>query len=361
MGLITQLLPKTGDLANSIDQLGKVKGLEQAEKMARTIADPWERFDRAIMAVRISFGQKLLPTLNPLMERLAGGGASLVRWTSLFPNLTRVIGLGVLTVVGLTAAVALMTFVFGIWRTAMIGQLGLLKLWNLLHLRGALRILGHIISIGLFVAGLVLLYGWMTLVKGGMLLWQTVIWLTNAALLASPVTWIILGIIALVAVIVTAAYFWSEWTSVLMNTTAFKWVSEQLTALSDWFGSIGGWSGMAKAAWDGIVAIFHRAINGLIVMLNNIPGVNIKAQFGELPAGPDLDSLEAAKRARQTINAAIPSLSPGRATAVPPGGLLSSIQNNSTQNKGTHIEKFEYNTNKPMSAHDLQGLMELAG
>lgn len=361
MGLITQLLPKTSDLANSIDQLGKVKGLEQAEKMARTIADPWERFDSAIMAVRISFGQKLLPTLNPILERLAAGGASLVRWTSLFPNLTRVIGLGVLTVVGLTAAVALMTLMFGIWRTAMVGQIGLLKLWNLLHLRGALRIAGHILSIGLFVAGLVLLYSWMTLIRGAMLLWQAAIWLTNAALWANPVTWVVLGILALIAVLVVAVYFWDKWTHALMGTVAFKWVSEQLTALSDWFESMGAWSGMAKSAWDGIVAIFHSAIDGLIAMLNNIPGVNIKAQFGELPAGPNLDSLETAKRAQQTINAIIPSLSPTRATSVPPGGLLSSIQNNSTQHKGMHIEKFEYNTHKPMTAHDLQGLMELAG
>lgn len=361
MGLITQLLPKTADLANNIDQLGKVKGLEQAGKMADAIADPWERFDSAIMAVRISFGQKLLPTLNPILERLAAGGASLTRWTTLFPNLTRVIGLTVLTVVGLTAGVALMTFVFGVWRTAMVPALALLKLWNLLNLRGALRVLGHIVMISLFVSGLVLLYAWMGIARGGMLLWQAAIWLTNAALMANPVTWIVLGIMALVAVIVAAVYYWDEWTSALMDTAAFKWISEQLTALSNWFDAMGGWSGMAKAAWDGIVAIFHSAINGLIAMLNKIPGVDIKAQFGELPTGPNLDSLEAAKRAQQTINAAIPSLSPSRASAVPPGGLLTSIQNSSTQNKGTHIETFQYHTNKPMTAHDLEGLMELAG
>jgi len=96
-------------------------------------------------------------------------------------------------------------------------------------------------------------------------------------------------------------------------------------------------------------------------MLKKIPGVDIKAQFGELPAGPDLDSLGAAKRVQQTINAAIPSLSPSRATSVPPGGLLTSIQNSSTQNKGTHVENLNIHTNKPMTSHELQGLMELAG
>lgn len=146
-----------------------------------------------------------------------------------------------------------------------------------------------------------------------------------------------------------------------MDTAAFQWVSDQLSAVSAWFDAMGGWAGMAKAAWDGIVAIFHSAINGLIAMLNKIPGVDIQTQFGELPAGPNLDSLDAAQRAQQTINAAIPSLSPSRATAVPPGGLLTRIQNNATQNRGTHVEKVDIHTSKPMTAHELEGLLGMAG
>lgn len=361
VGLIKLLMNDTAGLANSMDQLGKVKGMEQAETMAKAMVDPWQRFHSAIEAVRISFGQRLLPTLNPLIERLAEGGSSVTRWTTLFPNLTRVIGLTVLGVVALTASVALMTFVFGVWRTAVVPVIMLWKLLTLVAWRSVGAFLMHTLMITLYVAGLGLLVLWMGLAKGGMLLWQAAIWLTNAALWANPVTWIVMGIIALVAVIVAAVYYWDEWTSALLNSAAFVWVSEQLTALSSWFESMGGWSGMAKAAWDGIVAIFHNAINGLIAMLNKIPGVDIKAQFGELPAGPNLDSLEAAKRAQQTINAAIPSLSPTRASAVPPGGLLTSIQNSSTQNNGKQVENVNIYTNKPMTSHDLQGLMELAG
>lgn len=349
------MLPKTGALANSIDQLGKVKGLDQAKKMADAIADPWERFDSAIRAVRISFGQKLLPVLNPILERLATGGASLTRWTGLFPNLTRMIGLAALGIVGLTAGISLMTFVFGVWMTATTPLIMLWKLLTMVAWRSIGAFLAHVVMITLYVAGLVLLVLWMGLVKGAMLLWQGAIWLTNAALLANPVIWIVLGVIALVAVIVAAVYYWDEWTSALLDSAAFKFVSEQLTALSDWFSSMGGWSGMAKAAWDGIVAIFHSAINNLIAMLNKIPGVNIKAQFGELPAGPNLDSLDAAQRAQQTINSAIGSSSSYRASAVPPGGLLTSIQNTSNQSKGTHVEKIEIHTNKPMTPHDLEG------
>lgn len=361
VALITQLLPKTGQLANSIDQLNKVQGLEQAEKMARTIADPWERFEHAILAVRIAFGQKLLPTLNPIIERLVEGGSSVVRWTTLFPNLTRVIGLTALAVGGLTFFVALLTFTFGVWRTAALPVIAIWKLLRLVAWRNVGAYLMNILLITLYVAGLTALVVWFGLVKSAMLLWQAAIWLTNAALWANPIVWIIAAVIACVGVVVAAVYYWDTWTAALMDTTAFQWVSEQLSALSDWFDSMGGWSGMAKAAWEGIVAIFHTAINSLIAMLNKIPGVDINAQFGALPAGPNLESLEAAQRAQQTINAAIPSLSPSRATAVPPGGLLTSIQNNATQNRGTHVEKVEIHTNKPMSAHELEGLLEMAG
>lgn len=361
MGLITQLLPKTGDLANSIDQLGKVNGMGQAVKMAQIIADPWERFEHAILAVRIAFGQKLLPILNPILERLAMGGSSVVRWTTLFPNLTRLIGLSALTILGLTATVALLTFAFGVWRTAAVPVIALWKLLGLVAWRSVGAYLMQILLVTLYVAGLASLVLWFGLVKGAMLLWQAAIWLTNAALWANPVTWIVLAIIALAAVIIAAIYFWEEWASALMDTAAFQWISEQLAALSNWFDSMGGWSDMAKAAWDGITAIFHNAINGLIALLNTIPGVDIKTQFGELPAGPNLDSFDAAQRAQRTINAAIPSLSPSRATAVPSGGLLNSIQNTTTQNRGTHVEKIEIHTGKPMTAHELEGLMGMAG
>ncbi|MNO09380.1 hypothetical protein D3C81_2325160 [compost metagenome] len=62
---------------------------------------------------------------------------------------------------------------------------------------------------------------------------------------------------------------------------------------------------------------------------------------------------------QQTINAAIPSLSPASATAVPPGGLLTRIQN-TNQGKSQHIEKVEIHTSKPMSPLELENMMEMA-
>lgn len=364
--VITALAKDTDRFKNSLDKLGKVRGLEDAANMAKAMVDPWQQFAAAVEALRIAFGQALIPILTPLMDRLSAVAGTLTRWTQLFPNITRVIGIAVLTILGLTAAMAALTFVVGMSKMV---WMSLVVVWKVLTWTGWKSIamfLYHAVMITAFVAGLILMVAWMGLVKVAMLLWQGAIWLVNAAMYANPVGLVIAGIVALVAIVGAAIYYWDDLTSALMNTAAFKWVSDQLSALSDWFGSMGGWSGMAKAAWDGIVAIFQTAINGLIEMLNKIPGVNIEASLGAMPEIPGAtaamsvsEQAERSQKVRQTINAAIPSLSPTRASAVPPGGLLTSIQNTSSQNKGTHVEKVEIHTSKPMSPLELENIVAM--
>jgi hypothetical protein len=263
---------------------------------------------------------------------------------------------------------SLLTLAVGISRMAWLAMVTVWKVVQLLNLRAIAGFLLQATVIALLVAGLVVMYTTMGVIRAGMMLWQAAIWLVNAAMLANPVLLIVAGIVALIAVITLAVVYWDEWTSALMNSEAFKWVSDQLSALSDWFTSMGGWSGMAKAAWDGIVAIFHTSINNLIEMLNKIPGVNIETKFGAMPEVPgtdigvnNADSAAAAQKAQNTINAAIPSLSPVRPNAVPQGGLLTSIQNNnSSQNKGTHVETLNINTAKPMTPLELENMMSMS-
>ena len=365
--VITALSKDTDRFKSSLDKLGQVRGLEDAANMAKAMVDPWQQFAKAVEALRIAFGQALIPILAPLMDRLVGIAGTLTRWTQLFPNITRVVGITVLTILGLTAAMAAMTFLVGLSKMV---WLSLVVVWQVLTWTGWKSIamfLYHAVMVTAFVAGMILMVAWMGLVKGAMLLWQGAIWLVNAAMYANPVGLIIAGIVALVAIVGAAIYYWDDLSSALMNTVAFKWVSDQLSALSDWFGSMGGWSGMAKAAWDGIVAIFQKAINGLIEMLNKIPGVNIEASLGSMPEIPGATSAmsageqaERSQKVQQSINAAIPSLSPSRASAVPPGGLLTSIQNTSNQNKGNHVDKVEIHTAKPMSPLELENMLAMA-
>ncbi|MBJ2225851.1 MULTISPECIES: phage tail tape measure protein [unclassified Pseudomonas] len=291
--LITTLMGDTGRLKNGMEQLGNVRGLENAERMAKAMVDPWQQFGAAVQALRIAFGQSLIPILAPLMDRLVGIASTLTRWTQLFPNITRVIGIATLVVFGIIAAMSLLTLTVGMSKMVWLGLVTVWKVLTMAGLRSIAMFLYHTVMVIGFVAGLVLMVAWMGLVKGAMLLWQGAIWLVNTALLANPVTWIVIGIVALVAAVAAAIIYWDQWTSALLNSEAFNWVSGQLTALSDWFNSMGGWSSMASAAWDGIVSIFKQAINGLIEMLNKIPGVNIEAAFGDMPAAPELPGISA--------------------------------------------------------------------
>ncbi len=351
VGLIKLLMTDTTGLANSMEQLGNVHGLEQAEKMAKAMVDPWQQFGAAVQALRIAFGQALIPILTPLMERLTGIAGTMTRWAGLFPNITRLIGIATLVVFGLAAGIGAITFVVALAKTA---WLGLSAVWTIA---------------------------------------TAAAWLFNAALWANPITWVVVGLIALGVAIGAAIIYWDEITAAIMNTAAFQWVSAQLTALSDWFASMGGWSGMAKAAWDGIVAIFHNAINGLIAMLNKIPGVEIDAKLGAMPEVPALTATQPpstpaidramrqalpsttpaapplvlapmpaaqAEQTQQRINEPLAGLAPQRTNAVPPGGLLTSIQNTSNQDKGTRVEKVEIHTGKAMSPLELENMLGMA-
>ncbi|WP_339531548.1 phage tail tape measure protein [Pseudomonas mucidolens] len=291
--LITNLMGDTGRLKNGMEQLGNVRGLGNAKRMAQDMVDPWQQFAAAVQALRIAFGQSLMPILEPLMARLTGVATTLTRWSQLFPNITRVISITVLTVFGIVAALSLLTLTVGVSKMVWLGLVTVWKILTMAGLRSIAMFLYHTVMVVAFVAGLVLMVAWMGLVKGAMLLWQGAIWLVNTALLANPVTWVVIGIVALVAAVAAAIIYWDQWTSALLNSEAFQWVSGQLTVLSDWFNSMGGWAGMASAAWDGIVSIFKQAINGLIEMLNKIPGVQIDAAFGDMPAAPELPGIAA--------------------------------------------------------------------
>lgn len=364
--VIGALAKDTDRLRNGIEQLGKVRGLENAEQMAKAMVDPWQQWASLVEVMRTVFGQVLIPVLTPFMNKMVDIGKTLVRWSQLFPNITRVIGITALTIMSIVGALSLLTVAVAVSKMTWLGLVSVWKVVQLLNLRTVAGFILQKIAILAYVAVIYTLSAGLALIRGAMLLWQGAIWLVNAALLANPVVLIVMAVVALVAVVAAAVFYWNEWTTALMNSAAFQFVAAQFQKLSDWFNSVGGWSGMVKSAWDSIVSVFHTAINGLIELMNNIPGVNIEARFGGMPEIPGVDAAanaadtaNAAQKAQQTINAAIPSLSPTRPSAVPSGGLLTSIQNNSNQNKGTHVENMNIHTAKPMTPLELENMMAM--
>lgn len=117
--LLKLLMGQTDGLANSINKLGKVNGMQQAERMAKNMVDPWEQFQTVTEAVRISFGTALMPTINDLMATLNGGLQNLIFYTQEFPNITRWVGLLTLAMLGMSAATGLFSIVLGLGKTAM--------------------------------------------------------------------------------------------------------------------------------------------------------------------------------------------------------------------------------------------------
>lgn len=408
--VIGALAQDTDRLKNGMDQLGKVRGLEQAEKMAQAMVDPWQQFSAAVTALRISFGQVLIPMLQPLMDRLVDIGKTMTRWTKLFPNITRVLGIATLSVLGITAALSTLTIVVGISKMTWTGLVAVWKVLTWTGWKSIAMFFKHTFVLTVFMVRLIAMFAWMGIVKVAMLAWQGAIWLVNAALMANPVGLVIAGIVALVAAVVLVAAYWDELTAALLDSAAFKWVSEQLQQLSAWFDSMGGWAGMASAAWDGIVAIFRDAINGVIELLNKIPGVNIETRFGDLPAVPDVPQVPGqvlpvgitpvtsslslpdskalqqvqqprplmmpmpaaispattapiaqAEQSRQRLAQAAPSLSPDRPASVPQGGLMTRIQNTTqAQDRRMHVDKVEIHTGKAMNPLELEQMMEMA-
>lgn len=111
--MIQLLMQNTDGLANSIDELGKVNGLDVAEQMAGAMTDQWERLEQGVFAVRAAFGQALLPVILPVVEMFANGAKEIMLWTKLFPNITKYIGLAAVALLGLVAVGGMITVLTG--------------------------------------------------------------------------------------------------------------------------------------------------------------------------------------------------------------------------------------------------------
>ncbi|PJN31498.1 hypothetical protein CG717_16165 [Streptomyces sp. CB02613] len=126
------------------------------------------------------------------------------------------------------------------------------------------------------------------------------VWVANMAMLASPVTWIVLGIIALIAVIALIIIKWDEVAAA--TGAAWDWITGKVGGGIDWLtGKIGegwdwivgkvtdGWDWIAEktaavwgwitdktsAAWDWIVGDVQEAIDDLMAVvgwLGRLPG-----------------------------------------------------------------------------------------
>jgi len=255
-GLIKLLMQNTDGLAESIDGLGKVKGMKKAEDMAASMADPWERLSALGSALKTVFGRVIQPVLIPVVEKLMEGGETVMRWTEMFPNLTRVVGIGILTVFGLVAAVSAFSLVSGVASMAMIGLTPLL-----------------------------------TAARFAMLLFNTAIW-------ANPITWIIAGVLAFVAAIIYAIDNWEKIKKVIMDSGPFKFLEKSLDWLIDKLNMIPGINiGSGSRASVNETANTSGELNssgvaahdGVGLVANRVPSGGLQQEFN---SGTHIEKLE---------------------------------------------------------------------
>ena len=186
--LIDLLYNKTEDLQGNIltmyDALGSGTGVatEMANAINETEPERFERLTQRIQNVKESIGNSLLPTINDLMSTGEQVLTKVSSWVEENQELVRVIMLVVLAIGGfLTIAGTVIAVVSGV---------------------------GLIIT--KTISGFKLLKAGFLLAKGALTPLIASVWSFTAALLANPVTWIVIGIVALIAALVLL-YNKCEW------------------------------------------------------------------------------------------------------------------------------------------------------
>lgn len=208
--VILNLLKKTDALKGSINALGNTTGMGKAQEMAGAMTDQWERVEQAWFAVRAAAFGAVLPTVNKVVGAFADAGATVVRWTTLFPHLTKAISFALLAIAGLSV-------VTGAW----------------LVLAGVAKLvtLAWVLTFGRFTSPL-------NLFKKALAALRPMILAVNMAMSLNPAVIIIGTILALVAAVALAIVYWDELRATFAVLTDFELLSAFFGGLAETFGPL---------------------------------------------------------------------------------------------------------------------------
>ncbi|WP_242432361.1 phage tail tape measure protein [Aeromonas salmonicida] len=208
--VILNLLKKTDQLKGNINALGNTTGMGKAEKMAADMTDQWQRVESAWFAIRAAAFGAVLPSINKVVGAFADGGAVVLRWTRLFPHLTKVISYAMLAIAGL-----------GIVTGAWLVLAGLAKLVTL----------AWMLAINVLITPITLLRKALAVLRG-------TIMAVSVAMGLNPAVVIIGGILALIAVVALASIYWDELCAAFAVLTNFELLSAFFSGLVETFGPL---------------------------------------------------------------------------------------------------------------------------
>lgn len=321
VALIDLMYNKVGDLQGNIvsmyDSLGQGTGVaqEMASAMNETEPERFERLQQRIQNVKETIGNSLLPTINEFMSKGEQVLTKVGSWIENNQELVRVIMLvvlaigGFLTVAGTTIAVVggvglvftkTAGLVGGFWtalkkipsmlETIQIMSLyagdGIKKGFSVIKTAGAGAISG-VKNVALSIASMAktaaisgvtalknMAVGLVGMARQAITTAVTAmpgliasVWSFTAALLANPITWIIIGIVALVAAIIllwqnwdsVSAWISSAWAACVSGVSAgIQWLQNGFQAFLGFFAGIG--EGI-RAGLDNVRQFFQGIID----------------------------------------------------------------------------------------------------
>ncbi|MER3364082.1 phage tail tape measure protein [Providencia rettgeri] len=402
--VVKQLYGNVDILRKNIGFLGASDGMKRTTEQAAKLANPWERLMSIWQSIRIAIGMTLLPVITPLIDKLAEGGQTLVRWFTLFPNIARWVGYITMGTLGFAAAGAAANIVMGISKFIMAGLSiimgvfsGVLKMgtaavwlyrsailaWNtaLKFIRGtllAVRIAAMAAGVSfsfmswpvLLVIGAIALlaYGIYKLIKH----WDDV----KAAVMNTTAFKVVAIAVRAVALVAMQAWEWmsqkwQEFTAYFADTWAFKAIMIVIDTLKTafiqtWHAITDGWNTVCNffsdspidktfeamgnsikavfsKVWQSITDSFRSVYNTIVETLNYLPGVNIETKTtGTVDGSP-------------APAGAAGLLVGGQLSGVEKGGISRQISNNRTQSidNSKRYDTVNINVTNGMSPTDL--------
>lgn len=248
VAMVKLLMTNTKALATNINALANTHGMGKAEQMAAAMTDQWERVTQSWFAIRAAAFGVVLPAINAVVGVFADGATTVLRWTHLFPHLTKVVSYALLAIVGLS-------MVTGAWMLLA----GLAKLTTL----------------GLGIAWSVIMAP-LNLLKAGLVTFRAILLAVNIAMYANPIGLIVMGIVLLIGAVAAVIYYWDDLKQTLADWGVFDKIQEMID------GAATGWASFMQLLGNlSPFQLLGRAVDWLIEKLNMIPGVNI--ELGSLP------------------------------------------------------------------------------
>lgn len=214
VAMLKLLMPQTEQLKGNISALANITDMGVAVEMADAMSTSWSKFGGSLNAALTSLGQAVLPIIEPVVDVLSSLLQTVVWLSQAFPTLTGIIAAAIVAFTGYIVIMGAFNAVMGLYRMAMLSGIALTnahllitRLWQ--GALVALRVAGFVALIASMGTAALAMGAFKTMMLAG----QAATWLFNAALWANPITWIVAGVIALIAAVAALVYYFDDITA----------------------------------------------------------------------------------------------------------------------------------------------------